>query len=207
MQNEKLPSCAGISVKWGERSWMLCRRQQNLIRAILPRMHQPDNAKQMLHLWRGNRYSNILKILTPFIYNLQIHVWRENNGKKKITKLRPFEGIREGGKQSKYHFLQILNHVHYPEESRGELLCLQNIISTSVHITSLLSASIDFSMNTKHCFVRHPWQGTDCSKNISSFIRLNLLAGRFYMQKAKNNNNNKKNTTFLHSHLLHMLFL
>lgn len=70
-----------------------------------------------------------------------------------------------------------------------------------MYITSVLSASIDFSMNTKYCFVQRPWQGTDHSKNISFFVRLNLLAGRFYMQNAKKE---KQTTTFLHSHLLHM---
>lgn len=54
-------------------------------------------------------------------------------------------------------------------------LCVHNITSVSV----------DFSLNTKRCFVQRPWQGTDYSKNISFFIRLNLLAGSFYMQNAK----------------------
>lgn len=82
MQKEKLPSRAGISLKWGKCS----RRQQSLLRAMLPQMHQPDNPKQMLHLWLGNCSSNILKILTPFIYLTcrKIHIWRQSKGGKRL---------------------------------------------------------------------------------------------------------------------------
>lgn len=37
-----------------------------------------------------------------------------------------------------------------------ELIGLQNTFSSFVYLTLLLTATIDFSMNTQHCFVRSP---------------------------------------------------